>query len=183
MPIILWAVIAVLAGFVGIWLAARQIMPAPPPLPADVDFPATPLQRAARWSFGVALALAVGATAIQIVYGPEVAYDSDPVRLIFTALVLLVIVTVAAAVIRVKGGTAADSAFLDERDRIILDRASAIQGIGAILTVAAWTMGLTETFRPDGAIPTHYMFLVFWSCVVVYMLCLPLGVLLGYRRR
>ena len=71
---------------------------------------------------------------------------------------------------------------LDERDRAILGRAATAQAAGILITLAIWTVGLSETFHAAGAVPVFYLYLVFWSCVVVHLLGLPVGILLGYRR-
>jgi len=183
MHIIPWAIMATAVALAGIWYATRKIMPAPPPLPPDVELPATALQRTAAWSFAVGLLLAAGAAALVLARGPQTTLEDDTLRLTFTFLVLGVVATVGVAVIWLHRRAQRETGLLDERDRLILDRAPAVQGIGAILTVVAWQIGLTEYFREAGSVPTDYLFLVVWSCLVVYSLCLPLGVLIGYRRR
>jgi hypothetical protein len=183
MSVILWAVMATAVALVGIGYAIRKIMPPPPPLPPDVEFPATALQRAAMWSLGVGVLLAAGAAALVFLRGPQATLENDALRLSFTFLVLGVVATVGIAVMWLYRRARRETGLLDERDRLILDRAPAIQGVGTILTVVAWQIGLTEYFREAGSVSTDYLFFVVWSCLVVYSLGLPLGVLIGYRRR
>lgn len=51
-----------------------------------------------------------------------------------------------------------------------------------LLMVAVWTIALREGFAEAGAVPLYYLYPLFWSCVAVYLIGLPLGILLGYRR-
>ena len=71
---------------------------------------------------------------------------------------------------------------VDERDRAILSGSSGLQSGAVLTTLVVWVIGLTESFHAVGAVPLYYLNLVFWSCLVVNLLALPLGVLLGYRR-
>jgi len=183
MTVVLWAVLAIAVGFVTIVVKARRAMPPRPPLPPDVELPDTPLQRASRWSLGTGLFLAALAIGVVAVHGPEGMMANDNARLLFTALVVAVLVALSGpGIVVAKLRTAGEGATIDERDRTILDRAPAAQGLGTILTLAVWTVGLMERFHASRAVPLDYVFLLFWSCLVVYALGLPVGILVGYRR-
>ncbi len=181
MSVILWGILALVVGFAALWLKARLAMPPREPLPPDVELPVTPLQRAARLSLGAGLVLTAAAAGVVLVNGPEVTYADDGVRLLFTALLVAVIVVLGAPS-WVKARAARNPGLLDERDRAILDRAPAVQGVGTLLTLGVWTAGLVERFHGSGAVPLFYVILLFWSCLVVYLLALPIGILAGYRR-
>ena len=183
MTTLLWTILAAVVGLAAIGVAARIVTPAPPPLPPGTDFPPTALQRASRWSLLIGGTLAAGAGAVLVAFGPQAVFEVDPLRLAFTALVLLVLISVGGGVAWLKRRADVDEGLLDERDRTILDRAPAVQGLGVVVVVAAWSVGLVEYFHSAGAVPTYYVTLLFWSCLVAYILALPLGVLLGYRRR
>lgn len=51
-----------------------------------------------------------------------------------------------------------------------------------LVTLAVWLIGLQESYRAEGAVPVFYLYLMFWSVLVVSLLAFPLGILLGYRR-
>lgn len=183
MAIVLWGILAILVGLVAIVVKARRAMPPQPPLPPDVELPTTPLQRASRWSLGTGLVLAAFAVGVVAVHGPEGMMANDNARLLFTVLVIAVLVAlsgpgISAARLRTGGGEGA----LDERDLAILDRAPAVQGLGAIVTLAVWTLGLMERFHETRAVPLDLVILLFWSCLVIYAMGLPVGILVGYRR-
>ena len=118
-----------------------------------------------------------------VVNGPQRWYDDDTIRLTVTALLLAVLVVVAGATAWLGAQAKREDGILDERDKDILARAPAVQGVAMLLTLAVWVVGLTEHFHEAGAVPHFYLYLIFWSCVLVDALGLPLGVLIGYRRR
>ena len=183
MPILLWAVVALAAGLGVMWVAIRRTLPRPASLSPGVELPATPLQRVARWSLAAGLFLAAGAATVLLVYGAEKTYEADQIRWFFTVLLLGVVAVLGGVSIWLKRQVGGGSRLLDERDQSILERAPAVQGPSILITLAIWVVGLLERFHEAGAVPTFYIILVFWSCLVVYLLAIPLGILLGYRSR
>ena len=76
-----------------------------------------------------------------------------------------------------------DDGTLDERDHEILSGSQSLRSAAILITLVIWLIGLQETFRAEGAVPIAYLYLVFWSCLVVSLLEFPLGILVGYRRQ
>ncbi len=182
MTVLLWAILALAVGLAAIAVRSRLAMPSRPPLPPDVELPTTPLQRTSRWTLAVGLVLAAAAAGVVLWFGPETTFDDDQVRLAFTLLLLAVVVVLGGAHMFIKRAADRNSSLMDERDRAILERAPAIQGSGTILTLAVWVIGLTERFHAPGSVPLSHLMLLFWSCLVVNLLALPVGILMGYRR-
>jgi hypothetical protein len=182
MSVLLWGILALVLGFLVLWLAGLRVMPKGPPLPEDVELPATPMQQTARWSLLVGLILAIAAAAVLVTYGAEHTFDTRGVRMVFTLLVLGGILVPAVATAPLKRRAKLDSASMDERDHTILERAPAIQGLATVVTLAVWVVGLTEQFHDAGAVPVSYLYILFWSCLMIYVLGLPVGILIGYRR-
>ena len=183
MPIVLWGVVAMLAGGLALAVVALKARPRRPPLPPDVEFPATALQKVSRWTVGAGLVFGLAAAALVVVNGPEKWYDDDTIRITFTVLILVVLGIVSAATAWLKAQANRKDGALDERDKAILDRAPAMQALAMLVTLAIWMIGLTMHFHEAGAVPVLYLYLVFWSCLVVNLLGLPVGVLVGYWRR
>ena len=183
MSVMLWAVLALAAGFVAMAVMGKRSMVSAPPLPADVELPATRLQWLSRWGLGLGVVLGSGAAGVVVAYGPQRTYDDDGVRTLFMVLLFGVFLVSAVVAGLTKAWRDRDDGSMDERDREILGRAPALQSAATLVTLAVWMVGLTERFHADGAVPLFYLYLVFWSCVVVNLLGLPVGVLLGYRRR
>jgi len=164
-------------------VAGWRAAPKAPPLPSDVDFPVTQLQKLAGWSLMVGLLLAISAGGIVARFGWVTVYESDSLRLTFTFLVLTTLVSLLGMMLRAKSWANRGDGTLDERDQAILDRAPVAQAPATLVTLAVWMVGLSESFRDPGAVPTSYLYLVFWTVMVIYALALPVGILLGYRRR
>jgi len=143
--------------------------------------PATLLQRVAFWGLLAGLLIVAAAAWMVISTGAEVIYESDALRLQFTGIVLGGLALFAAVSAWI-GVTLKRRATLDERDLAVLAQAPMIQGALMLLTLAAWEIGLQETFRGTPGIPVTYLHLMFWSCLAANMLALPIGILIGYRR-
>ena len=177
-----WTVLTIGVGAVILWGVARVVMRTGQPLGAGALLPKTPLQRAAWWSLGLGLLFAGGAAAVWASVGVEQAMADPTHRNASELLALVAIVTAAGGVVRLASQTWRGGAGLDERDRAILDRAPAVQSVATILALAVWTVALTERFVGVGSVPLAYLTIMFWSCLLVNLLGLPLGVLAGYRR-
>jgi len=71
---------------------------------------------------------------------------------------------------------------VDERDIAILNRAPIIQLWAIIISLIVWAIGLTEAYWDQGTVPIMYMFIIFFSSLVVSTLAQSLGILIGYWR-
>jgi hypothetical protein len=183
MSVLLWGVLAIAAGFAALWIAGRRVMPKVPPLPTDLEIPTTPMQRTARWGLAGGLVFGAAAAAVLVFFGPDYVYDTDNVRVVFTLLVFASIAVPGGTAIQLKQRAKAHPENMDERDSAILERAPAIQSVATVITLAVWVVGLGQRFHDAGAVPMFYLYLVFWSCLVVNVIGLPVGILIGYRRR
>jgi hypothetical protein len=184
MNLIVWAIAALAAGLLAVVIAARPALEprAPLALPPGERLPSTPLQRLARWSIAGGLLFAAAAAALVVGAGVARFDDDGHVRLTVTALLLCSIAVLGFFGIRTRSWVARGDDALDERDQAILGRAPAAQAVAMLVTLAVWIVGLQQTFPATRLVPVIYLYLVFWSCVVVDLVALPVGVLLGYRR-
>jgi len=183
MSVVLWGVLAILAGAGMMAVAAWRAAPRSPALPAGIDFPRTGLQKLAWSSLGGGILLAGAAGFIVVSRGWPATYDSDALRLTFTFLVIGTLVILLGMTLVARAWEGRGDGTLDERDLAILERAHVAQAPTMLVTLAVWMVGLTESSRDPGAVPTSYLYLVFWTVIVMNMLAFPVGVLLGYRRR
>jgi len=143
--------------------------------------PMTPLQRRARRGLWIGLLWCAALAWTVMRSDPVSMVHSRGDRLLFTG-VLLVGVTLYLALVGGVGGRSARRFLVDERDQTILARASSVQSGAALLTLAACSVGLTEAYWDEGAVPVAYVYLVFWATFVVYLVSYSAGILLGYRR-
>jgi len=184
MNVILWALIALGVAFGVVFLAARSAQRRLPAvvLPPGEKMPRTALQQLAGRSLLFCLPLVVAAAGIVTYHGAQVYWDNDQVRLTVTGLLLAALAVFAFYAARVGTWTARDDGRLDERDRAILASAPAGQAPAMLVTLAAWMIGLVETYHGTHLVPSVYLYLIFWSCLMVSLLATFAGILIGYRR-
>ncbi len=138
-----------------------------------------PLQKRAWWGLGVGLVFAVAFVLVFALMGGIDTFDEDQgFRIIIDVLWVsglvanLVIVNLA---LRKPG-------MVDERDRMILDRAPRIQWLAVVFTLAAWVIALTEVYHDTSQIPSVFMYVIFMSILIVSTLAQSLGIIIGYWR-
>lgn len=68
----------------------------------------------------------------------------------------------------------------DERDELVLNRASNFQIIGILILSVIWTVGLTEYYWDAGSIPIDFPYLMFWSNFLMLFLSRSIGIVYGY---
>lgn len=181
MSALLWGVAAILAGMAAIWIGMKVVVGGRG-APLEEPLPVTPLQQLARRGLLLGGVLTAGLVATVLYFGPERTFGDDAVRIGFTMLLVAILVVFGVLALRLMAWVRREDGMLDERDRVILTGAHALRSVSMLLTLAVWMIGLQETFWSDGAVPVFYLNLVFWSCLVVSLLALPLGILFGYRR-
>lgn len=179
----LFPVIAVIVGVSALiigYVVVKDLRANRPP-PGTEPVPATTLQRTAFWGVIAGLVVIGAAVWMLVARGPEVVFDDDTMRLQFMGIVLTGIALFATLAIGVYV-VLTRRARLDERDLAVLSRAPMVQGGLMLVTLAAWVIGLQETFRGQPGVPMTYLHLIFWSCLAANMLAWPIGILIGYRR-
>jgi cytochrome bd-type quinol oxidase subunit 2 len=182
---VLWSIIAILAAFGVAMFVLRRAQRRIPPLilaPGE-SIPTTALQRLARTSLLLATLLALAAGTIVVYHGAQVFWDNDQVRLTVTGLLIAALGVFAVYSSRVALWIAKDDGTLDERDRAILESAPAGQAPAMLVTLAVWMIALAETYRDSHLVPSVFLYLIFWSCLMVSVLMLIAGVVIGYRRQ
>lgn len=184
MKLILLGIIAVGVAFALLDFSVRSARRRLPPiaLPAGEKMSATVLQRLAAMTLAIVLLFTIAAVAVVAYNGADVFWDNDTVRLTTTGLLLAGVVAFAIYNGRVWRWTARDDGPLDERDRVILAAAPAGQAPAMIVTLAAWMIALTETYGSTQFVPSVFLYLIFWSLLMVSLLGLLAGVVMGYRR-
>ena len=71
---------------------------------------------------------------------------------------------------------------IDERDRLIMGRATQVQLLSVILSLIVWVIVLTEVFWEQRQVPVIFLTLIFISILIVSTLAQSFGILIGYRR-
>jgi hypothetical protein len=117
-----------------------------------------------------------------VYHGPQVYWDNDHVRLTVMAVLFALLGVFSFVGIRAGFWLKQGDAVLDERDRSILAGASAGQSGAILITLAAWQIGLAEAFHGTHQVPMVFLYLIFWSCLVMTLLAWLAGIVLGYKR-
>jgi hypothetical protein len=138
-----------------------------------------PLQKRAWWGLAVGFVFAIAFVMVFILMGGIESFDADQnFRIIVDVLWVgglvanLVIVNLA---LRKPG-------MVDERDKMIVDRAPRIQWLAVVFTLVAWTIVLTEVYHETNLIPAVFLYVIFMSVLIVSTLAQCLGILTGYWR-
>ena len=185
MTLVLWTVIALGAGLVATAVGMRGVRNAlrgPERGTQEEKMPLTPLQKRAWWALGVGVGVTGAILAIFVVSGPSRVQDDPALRV--SVEILLVAGLIAYGLLMMYGLLRTDQSrvMIDERDKAILERAPAVQALAMVVSVAAWSIILTEAYWEAGQVPVAFLTLIFWSCLLVSTMALPVGVLIGYRR-
>lgn len=184
MTVILWGIIVLGAAFGVLYVVVRRAQRTFPPvvLPPGEAMPSTALQRLAWQSLVSIFLLTVAAAAMVAYHGVSVSWDNDAVRLSAAGLLLAALAVFTYYISRVRVWIIRDDGTLDERDRVILASAPAGQAPAMMVTLAAWMIGLIETYHASHLIPSVFLYLIFWSLLMVSILALLAGVVIGYQR-
>jgi type VI protein secretion system component VasK len=184
MGFILWIVLALLASGLLVYLASlrtRRLLPAME-LPHGEKLPSTALQKHASWALIVVCVLTAVAAGLVIHFGAQTWWDSDPVRLTVTGVLITALVAYLMFTLTIRALESRDDGAFDERDGAILARSHAGVGGAMMVVVAAWMVALTEAYRETHLVPSYYLYLMFWSCVMTNVIASIAGILLAYRR-
>jgi len=138
-----------------------------------------PLQKRAWWGLGVGLAFGVAFTLVFILMGGIDAFDTDQT---FRLVVDLIWIGGLVANLIIMNLTLLKPGMVDERDRVILDRAPRIQWLAVVLTMVVWVITRNEVYQESGLVPAVYLYVVFISLLIVSTLAQCLGIVIGYWR-
>ena len=184
MGFLVWIIAALLVAGLFVYLASvrtRRFLP-PIELAAGEQLPATPLQRYARWTLLVVTLLTATAAGLVAWHGPQAWWDSDPVRLTVTLILIAALLAYLGFTIGIRTLENRDDGSFDERDSTILGRSCAGVG-GAMMTIlVVWMIVLTETYHATRMVPSYFLYLIFWSAVMTNVIASIAGILLAYRR-
>ena len=136
-----------------------------------------PLQKRALYGLIFGIVWIIAMTLVFILKGGAAAFDTDQTfRLIMDGIWiggLIVYLVLLYPVIK-------KPTQVDERDKLILDRSPRVQWLAVIFTLVAWVIGLTEGYHSQG-IPPVFMYLMFFSILIVSSIAQCIGILIGYR--
>lgn len=176
---LLWGTLAVLG--MGLMVAALgRIVRAYRPDPEMRDLPATPLERLGWVGLATTGGVLAGMAILVLVFGVEGMQEESSARI---SLWLMLLVGVGVWTLAWYSTKRKQGALvLDERDRAVLARSFSVESMVVLVSLVAWTVGLTEVFWDEGSVPIAYLQLLFWTTFIGGAMGRSLGVILGYRR-
>ena len=138
-----------------------------------------PLQKRALYSLVIGVVFAIALIVIFIVKGDVTTFDDD---LGFRLMVYALWIGVPLAYLIVMNLTLRKPEQVDERDRLIMERAPRFQFLAVLFSLTAWVIVLTEVFWDQGQVPVIYLTLILISTLIIGTIAQALGILFGYWR-
>ena len=184
MNVILWVILALLVAGLLVYIASlrtRRLLP-PLEIPLGESLPVTPVQIYTKRALLVIGFLTAFAFAIVLYHGAQTWWDNDTVRLTFTFLLLGALLVFLLFNLGLKRLQSRDDGSFDERDAVILGSSCSGVGGAMMVVIAVWMIALTEAFQQTHLVPSYYLYLMFWSCVMTNVIASTAGILLAYRQ-
>ena len=138
-----------------------------------------PLQKRAWYGLVIGVVMVITIIVVFITKGGVTAYTEDlSMRAILAALLIGGLV----AYLIVMDLTLRKPGQVDERDRLIMGRAPNVQLWAVFISLAVWSIALTEIYWDEGQIPVIFPYLILMSLFIVNVLSQSIGILIGYWR-
>ena len=142
-----------------------------------------PLQKRALYSLGIGVVWAIAIIVVFMAKGGVNAYTGDPgMRAILAALFIGGLIAYLAILLTLRRKRGQVEATMDERDKVIMGRAPVVQLWAVFISLAIWSIALTEIYWDQGQIPVIFPYLILMSLFIVNVLSQSLGILIGYWR-
>ncbi len=138
-----------------------------------------PLQKRALYSLVIGVVLAIALIVVFIAKGDVTTFNED---LGFRLIVYALWVGVPLAYLIVMNLTLRKLGQVDERDRLIMERAPRIQLLAVIFSLVAWVIVLSEVYWDRGQVPVVFLTLIMISTLIISTIAQSLGILIGYWR-
>jgi len=138
-----------------------------------------PLQKRALYSLVIGVVMAIALIVVFITKGDVTTFDED---LGFRLIVYALWVGVPLAYLIIVNLTLRKPGQVDERDRLIMERAPRIQFLAVLFSLIAWVIVLTEVFWDQGQVPVIYLTLIMISTLIISTIAQSAGILIGYWR-
>jgi len=138
-----------------------------------------PLQKRALITLVIGLVITLALIVAFIIEGDVTAFSSENTLRYITYVALIGVPVSYLVLIDL---TLRKPAQMDERDRLVLLRAGKVQWLAVALSLATWTIALTQGYRDTGAVPAAFIPLIFISILIISILAQCTGILIGYWR-
>ena len=138
-----------------------------------------PLQKRAWYSLMIGVVFAIALIVIFIAKGDVTNFDED---LGFRLIVYALWVGVPLAYLVIMGPILRKPGQVDERDKLIMEKAPQVQYLAVLFSLVAWSLALTEVYWDQGQIPIVFPTIMLISILIISTLAQSIGILVGYWR-
>jgi len=142
----------------------------------------TPQQKRAWYGLAIGIVWSLAMVAVFVVKGAT-AFDEDAGMRVMVYGLFIAGVCAYVAMLYITGWRMRrEGVIMDERDRMILRKVPVYQMFAVLITLAAWSVILTEVYHDQGQVPVVFPNLMFFSAIVVNIVFASAGTLIAYWR-
>jgi threonine/homoserine/homoserine lactone efflux protein len=140
----------------------------------------TPQQKRAWYALAIGIVWSLALVAVFVVKGAT-AFDEDTgMRFTVYGLFIAGVLAYVAMMYITGWRMRKQGPIMDERDRMILRKVPVYQMLAVLVTLAAWSVILTEVYHEQGQVPAVFPTLMFFSAIIVNMVFASAGTLIAY---
>ncbi len=139
----------------------------------------TPLQKRAWWGLITGAVFTIAFLLVFFLMGGIDKFEQDAT---FRIIVDVLVIGGLVANLGIVNLTLRKPGMVDERDKIIVDRAPRVQWLAVVFTLVAWVIGLNEAYQKTNLIPAVFLYVMFMSVLIISTLAQCLGIIIGYWR-
>ena len=136
-----------------------------------------PLQKRALYSLVISVALAIALIVVFVIRGDVTTFNED---LGFRLTVYALWIGVPLVSLIIMKLTLRNPQQIDERDKLIMERAPKVQYLAVLFSLVAWVIALTEVFYDQGQVPVIYLTLIMIFTLIISTIAQSAGILIGY---
>ena len=142
----------------------------------------TPQQKRAWYGLAIGIVWSLAMVAVFFVKGATAIDEDTGMRFTVYALFAAGVLAYVAMLYITGWRMRREGIIMDERDRMILRKVPVYQMFAVLITLAAWSVILTEVYHDQGQVPVVFPNLMFFSAIVVNMVFASAGTLIAYWR-
>jgi hypothetical protein len=142
----------------------------------------TPQQKRAWYGLAIGIVWSLALVVVFVIKGAT-AFDKEAGMRAIVYLLFIAGVLAYVAMLYITGWRMRrEGVLMDERDRVILRKVPVYQMFAVLFALAGWAIALNEVYREEGQIPVVFVWIMFYSAIIVNMVFASAGTLIAYWR-
>jgi hypothetical protein len=142
----------------------------------------TPQQKRAWYGLAIGIVWALALVAVFVIKGATTFDEDAGMRVMVYALFIAGVVAYVAMLYVTGWRMRKEGVIMDERDRLILRKVPVYQMFAVLFTLAGWAVALNEAYRDEGQVPVVFVWIMFYSAIIVNIVFASAGTLIAYWR-